>query len=552
LAPNWLKENWYISNLINYLPAILKKLLAWCSICSYFDRVILDEILAATGQEVELSDELWYWIIELPITQKFSSIGSFYKIKHIHKIKLRKYLTLDIRSAHLDLANFFDRYMDIEIDPKCSSFYKAAKTIHLINSGYYDLTIESITDVKGVFYYEKDIANMILNSLSKQLNTQKVRWIYQVALSLPRRKNIDYIFIFPIAVILEKLALKLRPRKLTVLPLYISSLVYQTWSNHEKAIQTLCLAINHIPYQGSALSGVLSSRLALSYIMLGDMNKAQESLLYSSTVLSQNSNEWIDNRLNNQIWCLKRGYWQDSLQIGKLLEGTIQDQYLKAKHSHILGVTYLYLGDFQRAEEYAKLCEELSSLVTLSTWIIGKAWRNRFAYALLSSISLVRGASKTEMERDLHFNTSLEIAYMLIKQLNPTLRLILGCTIESHLLYTEASISAMKGDFQLAEEKYLKLQQDNHLEVYYKVSSKLDLASIYFKTDRLHKAQKLYEYCAELANTCGFKYLEYRALKKLSEIVYDEVYIAKMNTMSKDSSLIYSSCIENLEFLIPV
>jgi tetratricopeptide (TPR) repeat protein len=264
-----------------------------------------------------------------------------------------------------------------------------------------------------------------------------------------------------------------------------------------------------------------------------------------------NSNEWIDNQLNYQIWYIKRGYWQEALAIGVSLEG-IKDPYLKAKHAHILGVNYLYLGNFERAEEYARRCEELSSLVSLSSWIIGKSWRNRFAYALLSTIDLVNGSSKVLDEQKIYFSKAKNTSYDAIRQINPLFRLILGCTVESHFLYTQAAIDAIEGNYSKAELKYLQLQQDKHLEVYYRISSKLDLATIYSRTNRIKEAVDLYRYCAEKAFESGFKYLEVRALRKVCELNFDESLAERRDSLHRDSHVIGSPCIDNLDFLIPV
>jgi len=294
------------------------------------------------------------------------------------------------------------------------------------------------------------------------------------------------------------------------------------------------------------------SRLALSYIMVGNMSKARKALLQAERILEINSNEWIDNQLNKQIWYLKRGYWQEALRIGLSLEESIKDPYLKAKHAHILGVNYLYVGSLGIAERSARKCEDFSSLVTLSSWVIGKAWRNRFAYALLSTVALVNGSDKSLEKQEEDFRKSVLTAGDTIRQLSPLFRWILGCTVQSHYLYTEASIAAIKGNYIIAERKYLQLQQDKHLEVYYLISSHLDLATIYLKTNRVDEAINLYQYCAEEASKLGFKYLEVRALKKACEIRFDESLATKIDGLDRNIYTIGSSFIDNLEFLIPV
>ena len=179
--------------------------------------------------------------------------------------------------------------------------------------------------------------------------------------------------------------------------------------------------------------------------MLGDMSKAEEALLTADKNLISGSNEWIDNQLNWQIWYLKRGYWQKAIKVGLPLEKHIKDPYLKAKHIHILGVSYLYLGELKKAQNCARRCEELSSLVSLSSWIIGRSWRNRFAYALLSTIELANGLNQSPNEKKTYFNKAKTTSYDAIRQLNPLFRLVLGCTVENHYIYTKAVIRAIEG-----------------------------------------------------------------------------------------------------------
>lgn len=432
------------------------------------------------------------------------------------------------------------------------SLYKAEIIVHQIRSNSSDITLEAIADILNIFRYEDSVSKIILGSLSERLPDQNMYRIYQTAAAIPTRTNIDSILIFPTAIILEKVASQLRPRKFTVFPLYIVSLVYQTWSNHKRAINTLNRAIEHLPDETSKSAGVLMSRLALSYIMVGNMSKARKALLQAERILEINSNEWIDNQLNKQIWYLKRGYWQEAVRIGLSLEESIKDPYLKAKHAHILGVNYLYVGSLDKAEISARQCEEFSSRVTLSSWVIGKAWRNRFAYALLSTVALVNGSDKSLEKQEEDFRKSVLTAGDTTRQLSPLFRWILGCTVQSHYLYTEASIAAIKGNYIIAERKYLQLQQDKHLEVYYLISSNLDLATIYLKTNRVDEARNLYKSCAEEAYKFGFKYLEVRALKKACEIRFDESLAAKIDGLDRNIYTIGSSCIDNLEFLIPV
>lgn len=538
------------SKFISKLPSTLRIVLAWCSLCNYFNETVLKEILLGIQQEIEFSDELWHWIIDLSFTQKFPVADDFYQIKPSYRKLLQKYINK--RASRSDLVRIFDKCARNGIEPQYVSLYKAEIIVHQIRSNCSDITVETIADILTIFRYEESVAKIILGSLSERLPDQNMYRIYQTAAAIPTRKNIDSILIFPTAIILEKVASQLRPRKFTVFPLYIISLVDQTWSNHKRAINTLKRAIEHLPDENSKSAGVLMSRLALSYIMVGNMSKAKKALLQTDRILEINSNEWIDNQLNKQIWYLKRGYWQEALRIGLSLEESIKDPYLKAKHAHILGVNYLYVGSLGIAERYARKCEDFSSLVTLSSWVIGKAWRNRFAYALLSTVALVNGSDKSLEEQEEDFRKSVLTAGDTTRHLSPLFRWILGCTVQSHYLYTEASIAAIKGNYIIAERKYLQLQQDKHLEVYYLISSNLDLATIYLKTNRVDEAINLYQYCAEEASKLGFKYLEVRALKKACEIRFDESLAAKIDGLDRNIYTIGSSFIDNLEFLIPV
>lgn len=526
--------------------------MAWCSLCNYFNEIVLREILLGIEQEIEFSYELWHWIIDLEVTQKFPVGDDFYQIKPSYRKLLQKYINK--RASRIDLVIFFDKCVCNEVDPQYLSLYKAEIIVHQIRSNTSEINVEAIKELLTIFRYEDIVAKGILESLSGRLSDAKMYRIYQIAAAIPTRKNIDSILIFPTAIFMEKVASQLKPRKFTVFPLYIVSLVYQTWSNHEKSIKTLKLAISHIPDKNSILAGVLLSRLALSYIMVGNMSEAEEALREAERILEINSNEWIDNKLNSQIWHIKRGYWQEALRIGLSLEESIKDPYLKAKHAHILGVNYLYVGSLDIAQRYARKCEDFSSLVTLSSWVIGKAWRNRFAYALLSTVDLVNGSysSKSLEEQKKYFSNSVLTARDTTRQLNYLFRWILGCTVESHSLYTEASIAGIKGNYIIAERKYLQLQHDKHLELYYRITSKLDLATIYFKTNRVNEARNLYHSCADKASEMGFKYLEVRALKKVCEIRFDESLIARIDALDREGYKIGSSFIDNLEFLIPV
>lgn len=553
----WRKK--LLSKFISKLPSPLERVLAWCSLCNYFNEIVLREITLCIQPEIEFSYEFWRSIIDLEVTQKYPVADDFYQIKPSYRKLLQKYI-INKREIRSELVKIFDKCVCHENYPQYWFLYKAEKIVNQILSNPSDITVEVIDEMVSIFPYEQSVTKGILESLSGRLPEPKMYRIYQTAAAIPTRKNIDSILIFPTAIFLEKVASQLRPRKFRVFPLYIVSLVYQTWSNHEKSIKTLERAISYLPEQNSKSAGVLLSRLALSYIMVENkskvkvenMSKAKEALLQADIILEINSNEWIDNQLNKQIWHMKRGYWQKALRIGLSLEGSIKDPYLKAKHAHIFGVNYLYEGNLEMAEKYARKCEELSSLVTLSSWVIGKAWRNRFAYALLSTINLVNGYYKSLEEQETYFHNSLLIARDTTRQLNPLFRLILGCTVESHSLYTEASIAAIKGDYLNAEHKYLQLQQDKHLEVYYRISSLLDLAAIYLKTDRVKKAIDQYQYCVAKAFDLGFKYLEIRALRKVCEIHFDESLVARRDALNRDPYIIGSSYIDNLEFLIPV
>lgn len=524
--------------------------MAWCSLCNYFNETVLKEILLDLQQEIEFSDKLWHWIIDLEFTQKFPVADDFYQIKPSYRKLLQKYINKG--ESRSNLVRILKKCVRNGSKPQYVSLYKAEIIVHQICSNSSDITEEAIYDILDIFRYEETVSKIILGSISEKFPDKNMYRIYQTAAAIPTRTNIDSILIFPTAIILEKVASQLRPRKFTVFPLYIVSLVYQTWSHHKRAINTLNRAIEHLPDETSKSAGVLMSRLALSYIMVGNMSKAKKALLQADRILEINSNEWIDNQLNKQIWYLKRGYWQEAERIGSSLEKFLKDPYLKAKQAHILGVNYLYLGRLDKAEIYARECEELSSHVTLSSWVVGKAWRNRFAYALLSTVALVNGLYKSLDKQEEDFRKSVLTAGETTRYLSPLFRWILGCTVQSHYLYTEASIAAIKGNYILAERKYLQLQQDKHLEVYYLISSHLDLATIYLKTNRVDEAINLYQFCAEEASKLGFKYLEFRALKKACEIRFDEYLAAKIDGLDRNIYTIGSSCIDNLEFLIPV
>jgi len=550
LLPDLIGKKRLFSKFINKLPPPLKKVLAWCSLCNYFNETVLKEILLDLQQEIEFSDKLWHWIIDLEFTQKFPVADDFYQIKPSYRKLLQKYINKG--ESRSNLVRILKKCVRNGSKPQYVSLYKAEIIVHQICSNSSDITEEAIYDILDIFRYEETVSKIILGSISEKFPDKNMYRIYQTAAAIPTRTNIDSILIFPTAIILEKVASQLRPRKFTVFPLYIVSLVYQTWSHHKRAINTLNRAIEHLPDETSKSAGVLMSRLALSYIMVGNMSKAKKALLQADRILEINSNEWIDNQLNKQIWYLKRGYWQEAERIGSSLEKFLKDPYLKAKQAHILGVNYLYLGRLDKAEIYARECEELSSHVTLSSWVVGKAWRNRFAYALLSTVALVNGLYKSLDKQEEDFRKSVLTAGETTRYLSPLFRWILGCTVQSHYLYTEASIAAIKGNYILAERKYLQLQQDKHLEVYYLISSHLDLATIYLKTNRVDEAINLYQFCAEEASKLGFKYLEFRALKKACEIRFDEYLAAKIDGLDRNIYTIGSSCIDNLEFLIPV
>ena len=98
----------------------------------------------------------------------------------------------------------------------------------------------------------------------------------------------------------------------------------------------------------------------------------------------------------------------------------------------------------------------------------------------------------------------------------------------------------------------MQLQQDKHLEVYYRISSQLDLAAIYLKTDRVESAVNLYRECAKKALECGFRYLEVRALRKVCELDFDEFSGERRDSLHRSSYKIGSTFMDNLEFLIPV
>jgi tetratricopeptide (TPR) repeat protein len=493
---------------------------------------------------------LWHWIIDLEVTQKYPVADDFYQIKPSYWKLLQRYI--NTRASRSELVIIFDKCARNEIDPQYFYLYKAERIAHQIRSNPSDIPVKAIDEILNIFRYEQSVITGILESLRGRLPAQRMYRIYQTAATIPTRKQPDSILIFPTAIFMEKLARQLRPRKFTVFPLYIVSLVYQTWSNHEKSINALKLAVSYLPDENSRSAGVLLSRLALSYIMVGNMSKAKESLLQADRILEINTNEWIDNQLNKQIWHLKRGYWEEARKIGLSLEKSIKEPYLKAKHAHILGVNYLYVGSLDIAERYGRKCEELSGDVTPSSWVIGKAWRNRFAYALLSTLDLVNGSCKSLEEQEKYFHRSVLTARDTTRRLSPLFRWILGCTVDSHSVYTEASIAAIKGDYLNAERKYLQLQQDKYLEVYYRISSKLDLATIYLKTNRVNEAINLYKYCAKKASELGFKYLEIRALKKICDIRFDESLATKIDALHRDIYTIGSSYIDNLEFLILV
>jgi tetratricopeptide (TPR) repeat protein len=545
-TPKWLWIKFSLPRFITNLSVEFKIILAWCLLCNYFNEKVFREILLITKQDTNFNHRvIWHWIIGLEITQKSTVAEGFYRIKITYKNQNKLLKPFNTKDIHVELVNVFEKCLNTEIDPQYSDLYKAEKIIHQIDGDVYDIPSESIENILSVFRYKPEVVKGVLNSisrLSKRLNNPEIYKNHKIALFIPARGNIDSILIFPAAILLEKSLSRLRHRKFAVFPLYILALVYQTWSSHDKAIETLEKAINLFPDKKPKLVGVLSSRLALSYIMKGQMSQAKECLRDADRVLEYESTEWFDNRLNNQIWLLKRGNWNQALTNSSELEKCIKDPYLKAKQAHILGVNHLYMGNLEKAKEYAYKCEELSSMVTLSSWIIGKAWRNRFAYELLSTIELVEG----------NFEEAERISKDITRQLTPLFRWILGYTVKNHLLYTRAYISAMIGDLSGAEHQQHQLLQDNHLEAYYCVTSKLNLAEIYSKKDQKVEAAKLYNEMEEEAKRIGFKYLEFRAYKKRNEIYQNQSLDINNERDEYDFKKNSNSYMDGLEFLIPV
>jgi hypothetical protein len=248
--------------------------------------MVLQEILLSIQPNIKLTYELWHWIVDLEITQKLAIGDDFYQIKPSYRKRFQKYINK--RSGRCELVKIFEKCAQREVDPQYLSLYRAEKIVHQVCSTPSDVAVETIADILNIFRYEESVSREILAVLSSRIPDKKVYRLYQVAAAIPTRKNIDAVFIFPSAILIARIASRIRPRKFSVFPLYISSLVYQTWSNHEKSVETLKLAISHLPDEISQSSGVLTSRLALSYIMLGNMSKAQEALLHAEKVLISN------------------------------------------------------------------------------------------------------------------------------------------------------------------------------------------------------------------------------------------------------------------------
>ena len=216
--------------------------------CNYFDEQVLKQIVSASQTEIKFSDDLWHWIIDLVdlgIIEKFSVGDDFYRIKPHYQKFLQRYTNKQNNLPKLVVV--FEECIRQSSNIQYLDLYKAEKIVFQIITSPQGVSDTTIYDTLQIFRYEKIIINGILKSLSvKFSNKKKVDKIYQLASKIPTRNNIDSIFIFPLAILLEKAVNRIRPPKFRTFPLYILSLVYQTWSNHEKAIETLNRAIDLI------------------------------------------------------------------------------------------------------------------------------------------------------------------------------------------------------------------------------------------------------------------------------------------------------------------
>jgi len=206
--PEFLWKERFLSQFINKLPSTLRVVLAWCSLCSYFDEMVLQEILLSIQPNIKLTYELWHWIVDLEITQKLAIGDDFYQIKPSYRKRFQKYINK--RSGRCELVKIFEKCAQREVDPQYLSLYRAEKIVHQVCSTPSDVAVETIADILNIFRYEESVSREILAVLSSRIPDKKVYRLYQVAAAIPTRKNIDAVFIFPSAILIARIASRIR------------------------------------------------------------------------------------------------------------------------------------------------------------------------------------------------------------------------------------------------------------------------------------------------------------------------------------------------------
>lgn len=564
LPSNWRQMSkrsqtqWLSYNLIDKLPQKMCTLLVWCSLANWFNAELLKELLCRTELAMNFTEELWLSLKDLPIIQESPELFSnSYQIFEPYRQWLQEYIPTKKkqRIIHHILSEGFAECIVKEDVSRYKAFYRVEEIIHNIKSNpENELNISS--EILAAYKYEPRLRQRILKALSPENQYNQNRFLYFLVLFIPNIKNPFFTFLIPR--VIEKISNSfLLTSKFSLPLLYVSSLFYQTWAHNEDAIRAIRLALERNTEEGSKLEGKLRSRLALSLIFIGNMDEAEEQIKTASRIFDANTEDWIENELNRQIFYLKCGYWQQSLELGKSLEPLIKNDLQKAKHTHLLGVNFLHFGNLKEANKYAEISLELAShlegLARLTAWLIGKEWRKRFAYALLANIKLARSLLQDSSLAEQYYNLALKLAKKSVRQAPA----ILAYTARPISIYLEASIAALRQDFDKAIFYHLQLQGNEYVEEYYRLASKIDLGDLYLRLDRTSEAIDSYVQVLEQATESGFKYLEIRALRRLIGLNVEidrelPALLRRLEQLTENQPPIGSDYVDRLEFMLPM
>ncbi len=562
LPPDWKQmstkeqNRWIAHNFIYGLPKSLRTLLVWCSFSNWFNPELLKELILDLHPAIIFTDELWISLKDLPIIQKSPELfDNSYQISEPYRQQLKEYAPTKVKKYRIycTLSEGFANCIAKETTPHDIAIYKIEQIINSIKSSPVN-NLKISSEVLDIYKYEPRLRQRLIKGISPAIQDKSTRWFYSLLLIIANFKNPLLTFLIPR--LIENLANSffLTPRFSLPL-LYLSSLFYQTWSHNEDAIRAIRLALERKPETGSPVEGKLRSRLALSLIFIGRMDEAYIHIQVASQIFDTNTEDWIENELNRQIWYLKVGYWQQSLELGKSLESLIRNNLQKAKHTHILGVTYLHFGEVEKANEYAErsleLSSELEGFARLTAWLIGKEWRKRFAYALLANLKVARSIRQDSNRAEQHYRDALKHAQRAVKQAPA----ILAYTARPLLTYLEASIVAFKQDFEEANHKHSELQKNLYLEEYYRITSQMDLAELYLRLNKTQEGIEQYRKVLEKATISGFKYLELRALRRLHDlnvVAREPKLFSKMGQLTEHQPKLGSNYVDSLEFMLPM